>query len=491
MERDNAEVGGLRPNFRRVRRWGFGMVVALVLVRSVVWFLPASVGAYTRGEVDLRGRRIYRPPFGVRPRSLATLKLERIHRDLLPGWSLTFNDETLGAASREKLAALRAETAGDPNLATLVEELAKAGELPRGAARANRFSYLIWAWNEYLDRAGAAWRLEFVVRLAAGHPRFYVKAYRVLATVRATLSGTACRARLVSRADRLNVVEGALGHTGSGSAGALVVLDRTQEFAENQLWSLLNEANDATLAPLDATFAPAVRDEAERSLPADAFAVLHETAPDRHALLQIAKVINDRRGCDRRFLPRNVPPAGLSEDILGLVKEAASEPSELCREVTPAEAEALAQASARLAKAPQLMPALAALNTWVARAVTIHELRHAADGGLDGEAPTSPCVDCSSQLSTATRGELSAYLTGLGTEGTTYVSAYQACGGAQDSSPAGAAVAALTPAVLPHGCSEPPPPDLAQRARRMEARLFRRSASVAFAEAFPSLDLAH
>ena len=126
-----------------------------------------------------------------------------------------------------------------------------------------------------------------------------------------------------------------------------------------------------------------------------------------------------------------------------------------------------------------------------AELMLIHELRHAADGGLDGEALTSPCVECSSQLSAATRAELSAYVTGLGAEGTAYVSAYQACGGARDGSPAGAAVAALTPAVLPHGCSEPPPSDLARRARSMEARLFRRTASVAFARAFPLLELPH
>src|SRR3954470_10022601 len=97
MEHDNAEVGGIRPDFRRWLRLALTIVVALVLLRSIVWLVPASVGAYTRGEINLRGRRIYSPPFGVQTRALATLNLERILQDLLPGWSLTLNDEAPGA----------------------------------------------------------------------------------------------------------------------------------------------------------------------------------------------------------------------------------------------------------------------------------------------------------------------------------------------------------------------------------------------------------
>lgn len=484
-----------RTDRRRIAKWALGIAIGLVALRITVALLPGHLAEYARGETDLKGRRVYVPRFGVDTVAVAAIDLERVHRILFPAWVLTLNNASTGdQAQRERLAALRVEAGKDRNLAVLLDELVKASGIPRNAARARRFDYLIWAWSDYLDRAGAAWRLEPTVRTIAGRQTLYVKAYRVVATVHATLSGEPCRARLLSREDRLNVVEPYLGHTASRAEGALVILDRTREFAENQVWAMLNEANDATLPPLEAAFAPSIRAEVESAIGAEARPLLRETSIDRHALLRTARDINDRERCGSSFRLWHFPSVGLPRWTLDMAARAVATTDVPCPQVTAAEARTLEEASGRLTANQRLPGALLALDGWVARAVTIHELRHAGDGGLDGEPLTSPCVGCAAlpttaRLGRAARGELSAYLSGLGSPGTAYVSAYQACAGAQEGTAAGAAIAALRPEVLPRGCAGTPPPDLVTRARAFEARLFGRVEPVSLAEGFPLAEL--
>lgn len=476
--------------------------MGLVALRVGVGLVPGSLAEYARGETDLRGRRVYRPELTSDPAALGAMDLERVHRVLFPAWLLASNDPADGdRASRAALAALRAEVAKDGNLGALLDELTKAVAHPRDAARARRFDYLIWAWSDYLDRAGVAWRLEPTVHTLSGRRTLHVRAYRVVATVVATVGDEACRARLLSREDRSSMTEPYLGHTASRSEGALVILDRTQEFAENQVWAMLNEANDVTLPPLEAAFARSIRGEAEGAISPDARALLRETSIDRHALLRTARDINDRARCGSAFRLWHFPSVALPRWTLDLVSSAVATNEGPCPAVTAAEASTLAESSGRLwTNERRLQPALLALRAWVVRAVAIHELRHAADGGPDGEgvswtsAPGSRCVGCAdvpatAGLSRAARGELSAYLTGLGSPGTAYLSAYQACANAHEGTAVGAAVASLAPAVLPEGCTAAPPPDLVDRARAFEARLFRRVETITLSEGFPITDL--
>ena len=484
----DAELARLRPDYRRFARWALIALAGLGVIVMIARLVPSGVGAWWRGETDLRGHRVYAPPFGVRTEALAEVDLESVHRDLFPGWVLTANearDGANGGQTREKLAALRAEAGKDPNLAALIDELSSVAALSRSSGRGERFSYLVWAWSEYLDRAGASWRLEPTVRTIAGRQLLYVKSYRVVATVRASIGDTVCRARLVKREDRLNVVEPYLGHTTSRAEGALVVVDRTRDFAETQVWPML--ADDAEgLSPLDAAFASSVRAEAARSLGEDAMSVLRDTARDRGAILRTADAIKARAQCGSWFRVWKVPVGGLSAETLASVARAAASPDAACPEVTREEADTLVESSRRLAATPRLDASLSALNAWVARAVTAHELRHVKDAGLDGDGFSRPCPGCSARLGRTARAEVSAYLAAFATPGVSHVSLYQACAGSADGA-SGSAVSAVVSSLMPGGCAGGPPDDLAGVARALETRLFGASEPVSLPVEFPAV----
>ena len=379
-------------------------------------------GAWVRGEVDLRGRPTYVPRAPVVRETLLAIDHARLHADLLPRWMADAADGVGPQAGGARLAEVRALVAGEPNLAALVDALAATLRAPRSRARAERFAYLVWAWNTYLDRAGVPFRMEASGRTSPRRQLLYVRTYRTVATIPASAGDRPLRARVLTRLDHLAGVAASLGITTSADEGALVLAERTRVVAENQVWPLLADEIDPDGSTLDAVFGEAIREEASRALAPGHVEVLRRTAGDRRVVL---------RGKD------------------GAEATAARE---------------------RLAAEPGLGDALGALSAWVTRAVAVHELRHAAD--LQRGDATPRCTGCSPALGSTARAELSAYLAGVADASVSALSLYQACAGAQPGAPAGAAVAALSPRVLPDGCAGGPPRDAAARATALSVELY-------------------
>ena len=415
------------------------------------------------------------PPFGVRRDALAQIDLTRVHGELFPRWLLAESESSGSAVATAHFAQLRAEAGKDPNVDALLLALGRAAALAPGDERAEQLESLVADWNQYLDAGAAPFRLELTVRSIKHRQTLYVKSYRVVSDVAANVGPAACRARFLRREDHLNVVEPYLGTTVSREEGAFIVLDRIRELGEGQVWALLDEGNDARLAPVERPFAASVRAEAERALPEAAFRSLSRTAVPRSRLVKLRHDVNARSKCGSELFLPVVPTLGYGESILVSARLAVVPAGSPCASLTDDEHTVLVADSSSLAAEPSLPAALDALDAWLARAVATHEVRHAADGGLEGFA--TPCPSCPRSLGQVGRAELSAYVTAFATEGVAFVSVYQACTGAIVG-PSRDAVAVLAEAILPEGCAGPPPADLVARAGAAEKRWFGRRENV-------------
>ena len=239
-------------------RWKVALILCLVALAlgALVFFITCAetLEKWTTGETDLWGDFRYDPPFTVDKKKLAASNLERVHRRLLPAWGIAIG--SLLSRAPADMRRLRAAVK-DPNLRALAEELDRlASEDP--ARHSKRIFYLLRAWNSYLDRNGHPWHVDGGVRLS---PRafLYLKVYRVVADVRVKVAGEPMRARLLRRVDNTNVVELYLGSASRHQDGAMVVVDRIVEFAQNELWPLLAPTAAQQPAASLARFGPLVR----------------------------------------------------------------------------------------------------------------------------------------------------------------------------------------------------------------------------------------
>ncbi len=216
-------------------------VVAVSVIAGLL-----SAGAMAHGEVlrrwlagecDLAGVPRYEPDFPPDPARLARVDLEHVHAELLPAWAIAAAQPGHPGAA-QALAALNEALAPDPNLRALSAELgARVARSPMVHAR--RVLWLVWAWSDYLDRAGAGWRLEGNVRITPDRAFFYSKSYHVVADLQVRVGQGRHRTRLLERADRTNVREGYLGHALARREGGLVLVDRVREFTMERVRPLL------------------------------------------------------------------------------------------------------------------------------------------------------------------------------------------------------------------------------------------------------------
>ncbi len=477
----------LRRETRRGALLSIAAGIAMLALLAFAQRHEAQIASFLRGEVDLRGHRVFEPT--APPEPLDEDALAQAHRQLLPHWMIVQSRRNLGEGERTRLASavfgeLRYAVGTDPTLVGILDELRDrlAGLQTRHDARlaGPRIDYLVWAWNTYLARRGSPWRLEATLHVPRPGPRgrtrrpvLLTRSYEVLADLR---DPAGRRLRLVRRGDLTSLDEGILGHaTGDRDEGAVVMLDEVLEFAVHHVWPALEPALDERLADTARPLAAALRAEAAAELPAGALAQLRETAVDQQMLIEVADAIHARAECGSRFRVWGLPWNGLAPpDRLALVDALdRSALREECPEVTLGEAARMIGASERLGRA-RLEGAVEALTAWLARAVGAHELRHVADGD-EGR----PCPGCPPGLPVAAVDELSAYLAAFGTDGVAYASLLQACtmGPADDAldvtqAPHAQALAVALGALLPGGCRGPLPADFPARARALEAELF-------------------
>ena len=480
-----------RARARRGLRVAMGTVALGVVLATAALTWWTELGRVWRGESRVDGTPLYEPSHELRVEGSA-VDWRRVHATLIPRWLIArghahrtlsaqgIADFDEAARAHRAFTELRFAVRSDPNLTGLVDELELRAADP--VAHAERIDYLLWAWNEYLDRHAVPWRLEANLHLRRdGSAAFVTRSYEILADLE---DDAGRRLRLLRRADLTNVDEGFLGHTPGRDEGALVILDETLRFAVRHVWPMLNPGLDEYLPTEQRAVAGPVR--ARLRLGAAERARLRETAVDQLALVEVADSIHARAECGSRFRVWGLPWNGLAPpDQNALIAALDRSRGRDCPEVTLGEAARMIGASERLGQTPALADAVESLGTWVARAVAIHELRHVADGGSEVE-----CPGCPPAMLPDTRAELSAYLASFAVDEVAHVAALQACAmqpekheGSRE--PHALALAFAVPRLLPNGCDGAIPEDLAERARHLERSLFGDRAPVRLPEAFP------
>jgi len=465
------------------KRRGFARVVSSLFFLALGVVLGVrhreALGSWFRGEIDLAGDAVFEPRHPESPERLAAIDWRAVHGRLLPGWMIAQSRSIEGFASQSHLEAhrrfaeLRYAVGPDRNLVELLDELERhLREDPVGRAR--RIDYLLWAYNEYLDRNEVPWRLEASLTLRRDRRRrhdalFMTRSYEVLGDMQ-TAEGH--RLRLLRRADLTNIDEGILGHASDRRTGALVMMGQVMQFAVHQVWPMLHAGLDVRLSADQRGLAPHVRREALAAFSPDLLLLLNETAVDQQALIEVADAIHARESCGNTFKIWGLPWNGLAPpDKLALVEALGRSQGRECPEVTLTEAARLLGASERLGGEEELALAVEELVTWVARAVSVHELRHVADQR------DPACTGCPEGMSGTAKDELSAYLESFATEGVGYVALSQACSILPDRedvsiAPHAQALAVALERILPEGCAGPIPDDLYERAAAAEAELF-------------------
>lgn len=417
-------------------------------------------------------------------RALADVDLKLVHTELMPDWVVA-----RGGVKRSHWHRLRREAGHDANLGAMldrVDELVRGGPVQNAA----EIFTLLGVWNTYLTKAGYPWRVsgEIVPDVTGGALR--LKTYEVLFDDAAVTVGS--RSFPVSvrrRADATTQLDAWLGHVHSHEEGVVLLLDEVAAFATDRVWPMLDEALDSELNPLQASFAVAVRDEVAAALPPGDLAVLRATAEDRLWMLRVVRSVHARHECGSQFLVSRLPWWGLSPEELATVRlHVDDEASEPCPEVTELEALVFATRSHHLRLQRGLGPALERLVAFVARAVAVHEARHAADVE-SGQEPTWTCEDCSLRHSRISSLEGSAYLASFAHEGSAALSMFQACGLDPALLPERGAVVRELASRLGVDCAEPPPDDLAARASDLEARLIGPRGSIEVTRFPPRLPL--
>lgn len=485
-----ADALAVLERHRRRRRaaavFGASMLVVSLLLGGAY---GDRLGAMARGERDVFGDPVYRPAHDTDAEALAAIDMGHVHGELFPTWmiararSISGSSASRAERAHEAFVGLRYSVARDANMVELLDEL--QGLLNDDPVRnANRIDYVLWAYNDYLDQHDVPWRVEanLVVNRRSRRRRavFSTRSYQVLADLE-TDRGE--RLRLLTRGDVTNIRESWLGHTTHPKDGALVQLDRVQELTVHHVWPSLHPGLTTRLPLKERRFARHVREEAFAQVAPELLALLHEAAVDQQALIEVADSVHARAACGSSFHVWGLPWNGLdAPDRQALLDALRRSEGRACPEVTTEEAARLLGASERLGTTEGMAVAVEALATWVARAVSVHELRHVRD-----EAQAPSCDGCPEGTGAATRAELSAYLAAFGTEGVGYLSLMQACGlDPEGVGPHERALAIATANLLPGGCLGDPPDDLYEQARALEARFFGEREPIALPSDFPT-----
>ncbi len=444
------------------------------------------LGAWQRHALEDLARGVVGAELRHRPEhppQLDGLDLAAVHGPLLTDWVIAAGRDDPEARAGAQ-AALRSAIAADANLTALFDELVSLTEARRLAdpRHRKRALWITRAWNQYLDDNGQPYFLDAHVRVAA-RPSYVAMAYRVGADGRGTVDGEEHRVRLLERVDTLNLRELYTGYASSSVEGALVLADRTRQFAEDRLWPALADE----LAPTPSTTAvvrhwralgPSLVAAAERGLSGTALAVLRDTAAARAEGVAVAEAVQARHDCGSEFILRPLPWNGFEPDALDRLERWVEIGP--CPSLTAEELAGLRRASAAL-RAPEvataLPSALAELAAWRGRGVALHELRHVADDVDLDDDDDLPCAICPASASTVVRAELAAYLAELAWSEAPENAFFDACLVAEADQTAHAEALAILFDAAHWSCAAIPD-ELSTRARALEQDAFGRSEEI-------------
>ena len=467
-----------------------GMCVVLMGWTSQVLHEPTASELDVVEATSPRYPEPWAPSYVANPAILARIDFETVHAELLPAWVIATHHDpyTVGRPREERAFAALIDTAGtDPNLSALLSSL-RDRVVTGVAPNAREIELLLEGWNGYMQDHGLGWYVAYDLVKSARGGRLLTRSYRILKDVDLTVKGQPQPVRVLARVDGTNVGEMFFGQTSTTSRRSLVVSDRIVEFSTERLWPLMASSSDVRASAMDRAFAPYLRKEAAHVLSSDTMDVLRRGAESRARLVDKLAEIRSRRACGAGIEVDNLPWNGLTPRGRAIIARAAERNAEKnCRRLTREDAELLTSASDALSTDARLAGALGELSAWLARAVSVHEARHLADGFREGGSNAGVhCDGCPPTLLHRERAEVSAYVASMATPGLGYVALYQACGLDTESSHAsGAAVDFVVTRLVPSGCPSGPPPRLYADAAMMEWALFDRVEPIDVPAAFP------
>ena len=352
-----------------------GLLFVLIAVNVAVFGLmesPTEVPEINPSEPITDGE----PPVEEASVQWDEINLERVHSWLLPSWAIAringSNEQT-----KELREELLAELSPNPKLVELFLSLEASGSEPESTTT-EQFVPICWAWNQYLDRHQAPWRIRCIQYVVQEDTWFYINTYQVVADVIVDIEDEGHRVRLLRRMDRNGARENYLGHTGTEVEGALLVLDRIRDFALDDLWPLLDSEPAKNSPPYQVILGPAVRSDIQRVVGSEHMTVLSRTAGIRKEMLNIWSDLQPIRDC-LELSHLRLPWSGPTKETLSQFKGERTRQPNPCPEIPPKKLGRLLQITDELAKEGQLVPALDHLLAWAARPVVLHEAQHLAD----------------------------------------------------------------------------------------------------------------
>lgn len=465
---------------------GFAFIVFMGWLTHVL-DEPTQFDIELLAATDVGKPRPWSSPYAMESAVLDTIDFERVHAELLPAWVIALQHDpyTLGRdREQRRFEALVNEAGKDPNLRSLLDRLRDRASFGV-SAHALEISFLMDGWNGYMQDAGLPWYVAHDLADTARGGRLFTRSYRVQADLTARVSGNPHHLRVLRRVDSTNVGEMFFGQTNLDEQRALVVSDRIAEFAMERLWPMMDSHSDHRLAAMDRAFAPALRREAALVLSGEAIEALSQGAALRRRMEDRLSDIATRKGCGRGIEVENMPWDGLTPRGRSIVARAADHNKKKgCARLTAEDAQFLLGASDALSSDDALRGALGELSSWLARAVSVHEVRHLADELQSATA--FACDGCPSGMTKRGKAEVSAYVASLATEGVGYLSLYQACGvDLPTFHDSGGAVDFVTRVLAPEGCESAPPEKLYGSAQLLGWVLFKRSERIELPSDFP------
>ncbi|MEM1349957.1 MAG: hypothetical protein AAGI01_15460, partial [Myxococcota bacterium] len=423
--------------------------------------------------------------------------LERVHADLLPAWVIDQSrvHQTGDSAAAEASFETLVDALGEdfPEGAELIGELRDLvveddalTEHPQDILGAVR------TWNKFMDRIEQPWWLDGNIMATPASVFFYTKSYKILGDVQVSVDTRDYRTRFVARADRTNIRESFLGHTSPDQDGAIILADRLYDFTTRDLWPLMDPSLDEGRDGRMSAYADLVRAEVHAGISAESAALLQRTASERQSILDVLDAVRGRRSCGSTFVITELPWNGLPSDEYKLIEQYAHRDRfDKCPAIRKEEAERLITSSEALKDlGPELERAVGELVAHAARAVSVHEARHADDHAqANGFKEPLSCAPCDKvNLPRASRAELSAYLASFAHESTGYTALFQACAIIDDgNTPHAIAMRVFSRRFDEDICRGAPPPEhLKQRAEALELEFFERSHSITLPSNFPS-----
>lgn len=466
-------------------------LIALAVLTVLTFTCCLSPISWIKGDTDIFGNYKFLKERQQAEQALEGMEL--VHARLFPLWLIELaNAPQPERADAESFAPLRKAVEHDEMLVGILDKIHAILVSDTVHEKDGELLQLRWAWNRRLTELDEPFYLQADL-ISINQNTFWVaEFYRTLTKTVVSAAEIPVDILIVERIDSSNSFEMYTGLAHAGATEAIVLVNRTFDTVVEKLWPLLDAENSPDETPevegsIESVMLPYVLTEMRQALAPEHVERLIATAPLRREIAEITHDLINRKGCERSVRLPQASWDGYNPLTLDRLSAwAKMDRLESCPRATYKEADRLREISRTLQRDKPLKDALESMLAWLTRSTTIHEARHIADDQLVNglEAPLD-CELCPASMSTSARAELSAYLASFAWNDASNTSLFLACMNNQTGR--GPHRTALSVALrhLKTLCGEPPPADLAARARDVEDALFGRRQPIVLPENYP------